>query len=184
MSKKRSPGFSGKNRGVTPSVFARVSSTLVMPLFFMTALLSGFHETDPADRQPGGMYSNWNLFTDPSQERSMSSVEIAPVEMPSAWQSAQSLERALRKTWTGTSTERWPSQPRMPPNDKYCTLYTVYRKKWYICFFPCFSQFLDKFYETFKQWRKRLAACARRTPRAYALKQNSELINSLQQYSS
>ena len=38
-------------------------------------------------------------------------------------------------------------------------LYIVFRKKWYICFSIYFSQFLDKFYETFKQWHKLLAAC-------------------------
>jgi len=32
MSHKSRPGFSGKNKGVTPSVTARVSPTLVTPL--------------------------------------------------------------------------------------------------------------------------------------------------------
>ena len=39
MSKKRSPGFSGKNRGVTPSVAARMSPTLVTPLRLMIVII-------------------------------------------------------------------------------------------------------------------------------------------------
>jgi len=45
-------------------------------------------------------------------------------------------------------------------NSCYNATYTVFRKKViYLFFFPYFSQFLDKFYETSEQWRKHLAAC-------------------------
>ena len=42
---KRSPGFSGKNRGVTPSVAPRVSPTLVTPL--TTRLLKYLYWAQP-----------------------------------------------------------------------------------------------------------------------------------------
>ena len=49
---KRSPGFSGKNRGVTPQLPPRVSPTLVTPLVFsnasLMAILTGDHPIESA----------------------------------------------------------------------------------------------------------------------------------------